>query len=84
MAQSDEKLIQQMKSGDENAMEELVSRWYPRIYAYAYRMTGQEQDAQDITQETFLAVIRYVGNFKAGCSRSLTTNVLIFFDCAAR
>lgn len=61
MAQSDEKLIQQMKGGDESAMEELVSRWYPRIYAYAYRMTGQEQDAQDITQETFLAVIRYVG-----------------------
>ena len=63
MLQSDDGLLRRMADGDEGALEELVNRWYPRIYAYALRTTGREQDAQDVTQETFLAVLRYRKTF---------------------
>lgn len=63
MACSDEALVGRIRRGDRAALEELVERWYPRVYAYARRMTGVRQDAQDVTQETFLAVVRSVGGF---------------------
>ena len=63
MLQSDDGLLRRMADGDEGALEELVDRWYPRIYAYALRTTGREQDAQDVTQETFLAVLRHRKTF---------------------
>lgn len=63
MFQSEDALLRRMAAGDEDALEELVDRWYPRIYAYALRTTGQEQDAQDVTQETFLALLRHRKSF---------------------
>ena len=63
MACSDEALVGRIKKGDQAALEELVERWYPKVYAYACRMTGGGQDAQDVTQETFLAVVRSVEGF---------------------
>lgn len=63
MSQSEDALLRRMKAGDEEALEELVDRWYPRLYAYALRTTGREQDAQDVTQETFLAVLRHRKTF---------------------
>lgn len=63
MSQREDALLRRMADGDEGALEELVDRWYSRIYAYALRTTGREQDAQDVTQETFLAVLRYRKTF---------------------
>ena len=63
MACSDEALVGRIRRGDQAALEELVERWYPRVYAYARRMTGVRQDAQDVTQETFLAVLRHRKTF---------------------
>ena len=33
MFQSEDALLRRMAAGDEDALEELVDRWYPRIYA---------------------------------------------------
>ena len=63
MGRHDDTLLRRMSDGDEDALEELVGHWYPRIYAYALRTTGREQDAQDVTQETFLAVLRHLKTF---------------------
>ena len=63
MGWHDDTLLRRMSDGDEGALEELVGHWYPRIYAYALRTTGREQDAQDVTQETFLAVLRHRKTF---------------------
>lgn len=63
MPQSEDRLLRRMADGDEGALEELVDRWYPRIYAYALRTTGREQDAQDVALETFLAVLRHRKTF---------------------
>ena len=64
MSVSDENLIRAIKHGDQNAMEQLVRSWYPRIYAYVLRMIAKEPDSYDVTQETFLSMIKTVENFK--------------------
>lgn len=35
-------------------MADLVERYYALLYRYAYRLTGSEADAEDLTQEVFL------------------------------
>ncbi|MGI5823170.1 MAG: RNA polymerase sigma factor [Dethiobacteria bacterium] len=63
MAVNDNNLIRAIKHGDHHAMEQLIRNWYPRIYAYVLRMVGKEADAHDVTQETFLAMIKAIESF---------------------
>jgi RNA polymerase sigma-70 factor (ECF subfamily) len=39
--------------GSQRDVERLVSEHYVALYRYAYRLTGSEADAEDLTQETF-------------------------------
>lgn len=51
---SDEKLVEQIRLGDENAAEELIKRYYTSILRYcSWHCSGPEK-AEDLTQETFL------------------------------
>jgi RNA polymerase sigma-70 factor (ECF subfamily) len=43
---------------DQSAMAELVDRYKHRVYALCYRMLGHRQDAEDVTQQTFLRVLK--------------------------
>ena len=63
MESNDFELLKDICAGNENALEELVRRWYPRIYAYSLKMTGHPQDADDITQDVFVAVLQNVRGF---------------------
>ena len=54
----DERLIKRIKSGDTDALDELIQKYYNDIYTYCYRRLGKQQDAQDITQEVFLHFCR--------------------------
>lgn len=51
-------LIHQCLQGDQSAMAELVDRYKHRVYALCYRMLGHRQDAEDVTQQTFLRVLK--------------------------
>lgn len=42
----------------------LYAAYGKKIYHLAYRMTGNQEDAEDITQETFLQVYRMAGSFR--------------------
>jgi len=39
--------------GSQRDVERLVQEYYLSLYRYAYRLTGSEADAEDLTQETF-------------------------------
>ena len=54
----DEILVMDAQSGKAKAMEMLVSRWQKRLWLYAYRFTGNAEDAWDITQESWLGIIK--------------------------
>jgi RNA polymerase sigma-70 factor, ECF subfamily len=65
----DEKqLVERAKSGDFAAFQALVQPHEKRLYSLAKRMTGNEQDAEDIVQETLLKAIDKLETFRAESS----------------
>jgi RNA polymerase sigma-70 factor (ECF subfamily) len=68
---SDEVLVGLFLGGDEMAFERLVVRHRNLVYRLARRLLGNESDAQDTTQETFIQVYRKLSSFR-GDSRFST------------
>src|SRR6187200_52350 len=64
MTRTDEELVERAQAGDLESFNQLVSRWERPIFALAYRTLGREEDARDITQETFLRAFRSLSGFK--------------------
>ena len=60
---SNRELVRGIKGGDQSALELLVRRWYPRIYGYVFKLTGHEQDAYDLTQDVFIAMMQSIGSY---------------------
>ena len=44
--------------------ERLIQAYYDEIYVYAYRQTGNKEDALDLTQEIFLSVLRSIKSYR--------------------
>ena len=61
---TDEELVARSKTGDIDSFNQLVKRWERPIFALAYRTLGREEDARDVTQETFLRAFRALAGFK--------------------
>lgn len=57
-------LVESAKDGDQGAMEELIRRTQTDVYTLAYRLVGNEEDARDVVQETFIRVIRNIRRFR--------------------
>lgn len=63
--QLDEKtLVEQAKQGSKEAFSQLVERNHKKIYNLAYRMTGNGEDALDVSQEAFIKAWQALPNFK--------------------
>jgi len=60
---SDEKLAQQILSGDTAAFEELMNRYKKSIFTIAYRMMGNYHEAEDICQDVFITVYNKMYQF---------------------
>lgn len=60
----DRELIRNARNGDKEAFTEIVQRYHRSIYNLAYRMTGDREDAMDITQEAFFRVYRALPSFQ--------------------
>ncbi len=56
--------IQKIKEQDAESLALLYAAYGSKIYGLALRMTGNREDAEDITQETFLQVYRKAGSFR--------------------
>ncbi len=54
MEESDAGVVTRAREGDSDAFRLLVDRHGRSIFRLAWRMTGSEQDAEDLVQETFL------------------------------
>ncbi len=61
-------LIQEAQRGSTSAFETLVRRYDRAILRLALRLTGSEQDAQDVYQDAFLKAYRNIGRFRAESS----------------
>jgi RNA polymerase sigma-70 factor (ECF subfamily) len=67
---SDAELVERAKSGDLHAFEALANRHEQRVYSLALRMLRQEQDAEDVTQQTFLSALENLNGFRGEASFS--------------
>lgn len=54
----DELLVIRCQAGDAAALAELVQRWQPRLVRQAIRLTGPGDEAADVVQEAWLAIVR--------------------------
>ncbi len=75
-------IIRQVQKGDVNAFEELVTRHEKLVYSIAYRLLGNEEDAQDASQEAFTKAFISIGSFRGESKFSvwlyrLTNNVCV-------
>src|SRR5262245_52750177 len=57
--------VERARSGDEAAFGRLVVRHSPHVFRLAYRMLGNEHDAEDAVQEAFLKAYRAMGEFES-------------------
>jgi len=68
MEASDLAVVALVKAGDHDAFRHLVERHSRSVFRLAYRLTGHEQDAEDVVQETFLRAFREIRRFEARSS----------------
>ncbi len=63
MEQGDDVALERARGGDRDAFRVLVERHATAVFRLAYRMTGNETDAEDMVQETFLRAWREIPRF---------------------
>ena len=78
------RVIKEVVNGDTNAFEELVTANQKNVYNLALKMTGNEEDALDISQEAFLKAYKQLAGFRGESRFSvwlyrLTYNLCIDF-----
>jgi RNA polymerase sigma-70 factor (ECF subfamily) len=61
----DQILVERSLQGEQQAFEQLVERYQKSVYNLAYRMTGRREDAESLTQETFLRAYAKLETFQA-------------------
>ncbi len=64
----DEKLVQASKGGDMAAFEELVARHRDKMFARAFRIVHQEDEAMDLSQEAWIKGWQRIGQFEGESS----------------
>jgi RNA polymerase sigma-70 factor (ECF subfamily) len=61
---TDKDLVQKVVNGDSEAFNQLVGRWEKKLYNYAFRLTGNRDDAFDICQDTFTRAFEQIRQLK--------------------
>ena len=63
MSQPEAGLVRRCLAGDEKAYRELVEMYQPRVHSLALRMVRRVEDAEDVTQETFVRMFRALDRY---------------------
>src|ERR671938_565225 len=63
MELTDAAIVARARAGDSDAYRVLVERHSRALFRLAFRMTGNESDAEDVVQESFLRAYRQLGKF---------------------
>ena len=66
--ESDWDLVVAVKNGEDRAFEILVNRYKARILSLAFRITGNHEDAQDVTQQSFQNAFVHLQKFQGKSS----------------
>ncbi len=72
---TDERLLESAGAGDAAAFQELYERHRNAVFRFAYRLSGSVENAEDLTHDCFLSLIKRVTSFEPGRA-SLRTYLL--------
>jgi RNA polymerase sigma-70 factor (ECF subfamily) len=64
----DRALVEQARTGRDDAFAELVARYQVRMFNLARALTGNDADADDLAQEVFVRIYRGLGGFRGDSS----------------
>jgi RNA polymerase sigma-70 factor (ECF subfamily) len=70
MSMEDPALVKALRSGDPEAPRVLIERYQRVVFGLCYRMMNHQQDAEDVTQETFIRALNGIAGFDE--SRAIT------------
>ena len=68
MIHNEEKLIQSIKSGDDNAFAILMEQYADQVYALVVRIIQQQEDAEELTQDIFIKAYEQLESFSGRSS----------------
>ena len=68
MEWTDERAAAEARKGNQSGFRFLVERYSSVLFRLAYRMTGNEHDAEDLVQETFLRAFHQIRKFDGRAS----------------
>jgi RNA polymerase sigma-70 factor (ECF subfamily) len=68
MEEQDCDAVVRVRSGDCDAFRVLVERHSRNVFRLAFRMTGNQQDAEDVVQETFLRAYKQIARYESRSS----------------
>jgi RNA polymerase sigma-70 factor (ECF subfamily) len=60
----DRLLVDRFRQGDQSAFEQMVARYWGRIYAMVHQLLRNPEDAEEVTQDTFIRAHRGLVNFR--------------------
>jgi RNA polymerase sigma-70 factor (ECF subfamily) len=63
-AQGERLIVDAAKTGDEAALSELYTLYFPRVYRYILARTGNPYDAEDLAEEVFMKVLEAIERFQ--------------------
>lgn len=63
MEKNDKQLILEYLNGDETALNIIIGRHLKLVYNFSYRLTGNAQNSEDISQETFIKIWKNIKKY---------------------
>lgn len=63
-AQDERQIVDAARAGDEQALSELYTLYFPRVYRYILARMGNTYDAEDLAEEVFIRVIEAIERFE--------------------
>lgn len=63
-ADSDVLLVERVQAGDVAAFDTLVVKYRERLYSVIYNITGNREDASDLTQDSMIRAFQSISSFK--------------------
>jgi RNA polymerase sigma-70 factor (ECF subfamily) len=84
LAISDDELVLRAQAGSVAAFDELIARHQDRVFALAFRILGNAEDAADVQQETFVKVWVSIGKFRGSAAFSTWTHRITVNLCLSR
>lgn len=69
-AEHDTHLMLRLQSGDDGALNELMTRWQTPLIRFIYRYVGDQDEALDLAQETFVRIYQNRAGYRASAKFS--------------